>query len=200
MVKRSQGFTLIELIVVVAVMMAVTLAVATGVNNIRGASAQAEAGKVATAVRYLYNLAVVTGRNQRMVIDLDTRTWWGEGQTSDDPCQGFLLPGDKEDEGTDEQMKKSGGFEASKTTLLQKNVLDKGVKFAGVLTSHDDQPLEKGQAFINFFPNGTTEHALIQLNADDDWNTVEVFALQGTAKVHSGKVEFDELKRDKEER
>lgn len=198
--KHSRGFTLIELIVVVAVMMAVTLAVATGVNNIRGASAQAEAGKVATAVRYLYNLAVVSGRNQRLVIDLDTRTWWGEGQTSDDPCQGFLLPGENSDEGTDEQLKKTGGFEASKTTLLQKNELDKGVKFAGVLTSHDDQPVEKGQAFINFFPNGTTEHALIQLNADDDWNTVEVFALQGTAKVHPGKVEFDELKRDKEER
>lgn len=198
--QRSRGFTLIELIVVVAVMMAVTLAVATGINNIRGASAQAEAGKVATAVRYLYNLAVVSGRNQRLVIDLDTRTWWGEGQTSDDPCQGFMLPGENQDEGTDEQLKKSGGFEASKTTLLQKNELDKGVKFAGVLTSHDDQPVEKGQAYINFFPNGTTEHALIQFNAEDDWNTVEVFALQGTAKVHAGKVEFDELKRDKEER
>lgn len=195
--KASRGFTLIELVVVVTIILVVTAAVATGVNNIRGASVQSEAGKVATAVRYLYNLAVVSGRNQRLVIDLDKRAWWGEGQTTDDPCQSFLLPGDS-DEGTDEAAQKTGGFEASKTSLLQKNELDKGVKFAGVQTSHDDAPLEKGQAYINFFPNGTTEHALIQVVGDDEWMTVEVMALQGTAKLYSEKIEFDVLRREKE--
>lgn len=201
--RRERGFTLIELIVVVVIILLVTAAVATGVNRIRGASVQAEAGKVTAAVRYLFNLAVVSGRNQRLVIDLDARTWWGEEQTSNDPCESFLLPGEaeEEDEGDPKAPKAlhSGGFEASKSQLLQKTELDKGVKFAGVFTTHDDAPLEKGMAYINFFPNGTTEHALVQLTGDDDWATVEVHALQGTATLHNDKVEFDTLGRDQKD-
>ncbi|MSP91042.1 MAG: prepilin-type N-terminal cleavage/methylation domain-containing protein, partial [Myxococcales bacterium] len=81
----APGFTLIELMVVVLLVALVTAAVVVGVGNLRGASVQAEAGKVAVAVRYLYNLSVLTGRAHRLVIDVDAGAWWGEEQTSADP-------------------------------------------------------------------------------------------------------------------
>lgn len=205
-IRRSQlGFTLIELVAVVAIIAVVTAAVAAGVQNVRGASVQAEAGKLAAAVRYLYNLAVVSGRNQRLVIDLDSHSWWAEEQASSDPCEAFLLPGDEPDEpedgkeGPDGQRVAKGGFEATKSQLLQKTALEKGITFAGAMTSHDNQPLEKGQAYVYFFPNGTTEQALIQLmGREDDYMTVEVMALQGAARIHNDKVELDSLAREKE--
>lgn len=196
------GFTLIELVMAIVIIGVVTAAVATGVQNVRGASVQAEAGKIAAAVRYLYNLAVVSGRNQRLVIDLDNRTWWAEEQASADPCEAFLLPGqdaDEPEEGTDGQRVGRGGFEVTKSQLLQKTELDKGILFGGVMTSHDSQPVEKGQAYVYFFPNGTTEHALVQVRGnEDDWMTVEVMALQGAAKVHPDKVELDTIAKEKE--
>lgn len=197
----SLGFTLIELVMAIVIIGVVTAAVATGVQNVRGASVQAESGKLAAAVRYLYNLAVVSGRNQRLVIDLDARTWWAEEQASADPCEAFLLPGQDAEEAEDgtDQRPGRGGFEMTTSQLLQKTELDKGIFFGGVMTSHDTQPVEKGQAYVYFFPNGTTEHALVQIRGnEDDWMTVEVMALQGTAKVHPDKVELDTIAKEKE--
>lgn len=204
---KKPGFTLIELVAAIVIMLIVTMAVATGVKNIRGASASAEAGKIAVAARYLYNLAVVSGHNQRLVIDIEARSWWGEEQTSDDPCEAFLLPGkddvdepagkgkgDPKDPGKPTNV---GGFEPSKSTLLQKTEMDKGITFSGVLTTHQNQVVEKGQAFIYFFPNGTTEHALIQVKADDnDKTTVEISAMQGTAKIRGDDLDLNDLLRE----
>lgn len=195
--SHQRGFTLIELLVVVVVMMAVTAAVITGVGNIRGASLQAEAGKLSTAVRYLYNLTVLSGRAHRLVIDLDSRSYWGEEQTSSDPCEAFLLPGEGDDEdgkpaGKDGEEQTQSGFSASNSRLLAKYTLDQGIKIQGVMTSHQVQPTEKGQAYVYFFPNGTTESAVVHLEGDqDDVMTVEVLALQGSAKIHKEKHELE---------
>lgn len=212
--RNSRGFTLIELIVVVAVMAVITAAVVTGVGNVRGASVQSETGKIGVAVRYLYNLTVLSGKVHRLVFDLDKRMYWGEEQTTDDPCQQFLLP-DGEDEaakkpkkkakkgakGEDEAPKLDGGFTETKSKLLAKYTLDTGISIAGVMTSHHNEPLKKGTAYLYFFPNGTTENALIWVKGDGeaeteddaDVMTVEVKALQGSAKLHNEKVPFEKI-------
>jgi len=200
----QKGFTLIELVVVVVVIGAVTAAVIAGVGNIRGASVQAEAGKLAIAVRYLYNLSVLSGRNHRLVIDLDTATYWGEEQTSSDPCESFLLPGQDDSdakaggkEGKGEDATRNSGFQPSGSKLLAKYQLDKGLKFSGVMTSHQSELAEKGQAFVYFFPNGTTENAVVYVEGDkDDVMSIEVMALQGTAKVHNDKLALDAFGKD----
>lgn len=204
MPRRSppcSGFTLIEVMVVVVIMAVVTVAVAVGVGNIRGASVQSESGKLAIAVRYLYNLSVLSGHNHRLVIDMDTATYWAEEQTSADPCESFLLPGDDDDANPRGKKDKTeanapgpqnSGFQTTTSQLLAKHTLDKGLKLAGVMTSHQTQLQETGQAYVYFFPNGTTENALLYVEGDpEDVMTVEVLALQGTAKVHEDKVDWN---------
>lgn len=215
--RNSRGFTLIELIVVVAVMAVITMAVVTGVGNVRGASVQSETGKIAVAVRYLYNLTVLSGKVHRLAFDLDKRMYWGEEQTSDDPCQQFLLPGEGDDEEArkarkkpkktgkggklaEEPAKMDAGFTPTKSRLLDKYTLDAGISIAGVMTSHQNEPLKKGPAYLYFFPNGTTENALIWVKGDGaaedddaDVMTVEVKALQGAAKLHNEKVPFEKI-------
>jgi hypothetical protein len=70
------------------------------------------------------------------------------------------------------------------------------------MTSHQNEPLKKGMAYLYFFPNGSTENALIWVKgdgdaADDDSDvmTVEVKALQGAAKLHNEKVPFERIDR-----
>lgn len=213
--RDSRGFTLIELVVVVAVMAVITVAVVTGVGNVRGASVQSETGKIAVAVRYTYNLTVLSGKVHRLVFDLDAGSYWGEEQTSDDPCKQFLLPGE-DDENQSRKPKKQkkgkngkpieeeqtgdGGFTPLKSRLLAKYKLDPGVKIAGLMTSHQNEPLKKGQAYLYFFPNGTTENALIWVKGegaaeDDDADvmTIEVKALQGAAVIHNEKLPLERV-------
>lgn len=208
--KTQRGFTLIELVATMAIIAIVTAAVATGINNIRGASASAEAGKIAVAVRYLYNLAVISGKNQRLVIDFEARAWWGEAQNTEDPCEAFLLPGKDEPDDANKAAKtgdaaaagerpmpNSGGFEPSKSLLLQRTELDKGIGFKAVMTSHQTEPSKSGVAYVYFFPNGTTEHAMVQVKADDDdITTVEVDAMQGTAKIRGEDIDLDDIARE----
>ena len=218
--RNQRGFTLIELIVVVAVMAVITGAVVTGVGNVRGASVQSETSKIGVAVRYLYNLTVLSGKVHRLAFDLDKRMYWGEEQTSDDPCQQFLLPGEGDEEEAKKAAKKKpkkgkngkpieeepakldGGFTETKSRLLAKYTMDPGISIAGVMTSHQNEPLKKGMAYLYFFPNGSTENALIWVKgdgdaADDDSDvmTVEVKALQGAAKLHNEKVPFERIDR-----
>jgi len=210
---RARGFTLIELMVVLVIIAVVTAAVVTGIGSLRGASTSTEANKLTVAVRYLYNLSVISGKTHRLVIDLDSRTYWGEEEASSDPCEAFLLPGEGGEAKPSKSAKSGKGGKASKngsgeagaanqgnfkqaeSALVRKYELDRGTVLTDVMTSHQPNPTEKGQAFIYFFPNGSTENALIHL-ADrggdaDDAMTVEVKSLQGSATVHKSRLEWD---------
>ena len=86
------------------------------------------------------------------------------------------------------------GFQPSESRLLAKYTLDKGLSFAGVMTSHQADLAENGQAYVYFFPNGTTENAVIYVEGDeDDVMSVEVMAMQGTARVHNDKLSLDDF-------
>ncbi len=199
--RGDAGFTLIELVVVMVVMAVVTVTVVIGIGNIRGANVDTEAGQLAAAVRYLYNLSVLNGRNYRLIVDLDSHAWWGEAQDSRDPCKQFLLPGEGEEEGREVDEDDEGNapppaaFGAAKSALLQKRELPKGIAFVGAMTSHQSDIERKGQVHLNFFPNGSVEAGFVLIgDSDDDSDvvTVEVLPLQGTARVYNGELTVDD--------
>ena len=181
----------------------VTTAVAIGIGNIRGASVQSESGKMVAAVRYLYTLSVLNGKNYRLVIDVSEGSYWGEMQNSRDPCQSFMLSAEDEDKDAaakdeDEDGAKPAGaaFGLAKSRLLKKRKLPAGIAFGGVMTSHQSELSVDGKAHVNFFPNGTAEAAMLYIqDADDDEDvmTVEVLSLQGSARVYDNKLSLDEF-------
>jgi hypothetical protein len=62
------------------------------------------------------------------------------------------------------------------------------VGFYQVYSPHSPDVIDKGFAFVYFFPGGTTEHTYIQISDFDEdeatINTVEIHPLNGHAKVH----------------
>jgi len=80
--RRQAGFTLLEIIVVL-VIMAVAVAVV-GVNmagSSEGAELRAAARGLASGFRYARSEAIVTGREQVLIVDTDARRYW----LTDDP-------------------------------------------------------------------------------------------------------------------
>lgn len=66
-------------------------------------------------------------------------------------------------------------------------------QFLRVFTPHDPDPREEGRAYIYFFPNGTAEHAFIQLSdGDERIYTIEVHPLTGKSRFYNEEVEPEE--------
>ena len=75
------GFTLLELIVVMVILaLAAALALPNGERTRRGLTLQATALDLASSLKNTRSEAIQSNREQKLVIDLAGRRFWGEGQ------------------------------------------------------------------------------------------------------------------------
>mgnify|MGYP001822252961 CR=1 FL=1 len=71
--------------------------------------------------------------------------------------------------------------------------LEGSTEFVVAYTPHEPVPREDGKAYIYFFPNGVTEHSIVQLSdGDDRIYSLEVHPLNGRALIHNELVEPEE--------
>ena len=70
----------------------------------------------------------------------------------------------------------------------KKRKFEGDIGFVQVFSPHSPDVIDKGFAFIYYFPGGTTEHTFIQVSDFDEdeptINTVEIHPLNGRAKIH----------------
>jgi general secretion pathway protein H len=197
------GFTIIELLATLVIIVVIVVGVTVAISNIQRADLPAQGGKIAAAVRYLYNLSVINNQSYRLVIDLETGEYWGEELPAESPCDVFLVetegakqpnmrsstkPRKKKDDDEEEEAPRAA-FSQVKDNLLTKRTLENKITFTGVITSHHTELQEEGTAEINFFPSGYVEKAYIYLGYGDERITVETRSLLGTAVMHRKKLE-----------
>ena len=94
----AQGFTLIEVMIVLVIVALITVVTVTGLRSLFKTDLRATATRMAGSIRYLFDRASTTGRVHRLVLDFDNGKYWAE--VSDDQ---FILGSGKE---TDETRKK----------------------------------------------------------------------------------------------
>lgn len=214
------GYTLLELAAVIAVVLIASFVVIAGVRSIRAASMTTSTARLAAAVRYLHDLAVLNNRPYRMVFDLNDNAYWGELADAPDGCSSALLASEEEMRygiPEDELPRRGSGGAGSqeftpppreeateggepvksafrpKDNLLKKKALPNGIEFSGVMTSHQEEVTEEGQAEVFFFPAGYVEKAHIYVVKDDDIYTVETLPLKGIAVVHPEELDPREI-------
>lgn len=186
--------TLIELVVVLAIVAIMFIVGAVGISAIRGADVDATASVVAGAMTYVSSLAVHENKTYRLVLDMDQKAYWVEHVDTEDPCARFLP--DEVDVGLDpeneptptpregEAAEPAVAFAQTRGDLL-KGRFEPGTNVAAILTSHHDQVQEGGRAAVYFYPNGYAERALIWVggsssDAQSGWDrevTVELHSL-----------------------
>ena len=88
---RQAGLTLIEIMVVVAILALVAGSAAVGLNSVGKANLRGTAMQLGAAVRYCYDRSITTNAYYRLVLDLDQNSYWAE--KSDEK---MLLRRDKE--------------------------------------------------------------------------------------------------------
>jgi prepilin-type N-terminal cleavage/methylation domain-containing protein len=111
---RDAGYTLIEMSAVVAIALVLILAGIATLQSVRKADISTSAQRLSASVRYLYDLAVVTNRPYRLVVDLASGAYWGEPADPGQGCGAALLPSDEERRfGTGDEEGGEGGGAAT---------------------------------------------------------------------------------------
>jgi general secretion pathway protein H len=191
--RAHSGFTLIEILVVLAIVGLLAALSIRGLRSLARSDLRASVSHMSGAIRYLFDRASTTGKYHRLVIDLDQGKYWAE--VSDDQ---FYLPRDPETETSQKKLAqlearldekeaqrkemaeasgdidmtkvlpmdfrpKRARFGAFKETAL-KPVTLKNTEVMDVFTPRMADPITKGRAYIYFFPLGQTEPAIVHLS------------------------------------
>lgn len=213
--RRVAGFTLLELMLVSALLVLVLGAAVYGLRDVTAAHARAEAYRVSASVRYLFERSVTDGVVYRLVFDLDEGKMTAERYDDTSGC-GATLPLEAavetrfkdlarkakerekkareraEEEGTAPPTEGSyGGYE---DFVIKPRELPKTVSFAKVATLSNPEPKEEGQIAIHFFPHGYVERAMVVVaSADEQVYSIVTEPFRGAARVLTKEVDRREV-------
>jgi general secretion pathway protein H len=200
---QPRGFTLIEVLITVAVIGVMALAAAPAVNSFTGANARSSAAEIAGAYRYLFDTAALRHQTCRMVLDMDHQEWWAEctqagpGNRRGQPVMG------KDGVAEDDDAERARGFsdepDAEKRRFLSrarfaefkdrqvgKRRLKGGAAFEKIWTPRQRDPQTKGKAYVYFYPQGQGDRAQIPVADGGNAYTVVTQPLTGRARVVTG--------------
>jgi hypothetical protein len=114
-------------------------------------------------VRSVRNDAILLNLIHRLAINFDDQTWWIENQKKfsllEDPDTK-----DKKKKKKDEPTDDSNFLYTAKYTK-EPIKMPSGVVFSGVMTERDGL-INKGIAYVHFFPNGFSDQAILYLNKE----------------------------------
>jgi len=217
----QRGLTLVELLIVIALIAVLGGTVLMGPGMLEGSRLKSAATLIVSGVRLGLARASTTGRPTRLAFDLDNaKLTLEEADTSvllrehtKDASSGSAAATDLEKKAQTESDRILQGPHAPKATFRAvpgfnsspdesgpARSLGNGVQFISVQTEHDDDPRSTGRAYLYFFPGGTTERASVQLKrrGDDTGMTVSISGLTGRAKIERGRVDLPAPRSDGE--
>ena len=198
--RVAGGFTLIELLVVVAVVAILAAASAPAVASLSGANARRAAGEMAGAMRWLFDTAALRHTTCRLALDLDHGAFWAEcaeatearrapalGGPADEEVLADRFPGERSAE-VRRLLARTPFGEFSDRTVKRRE-LPGGASLAEVWTPARERPVDKGMAYVHFFPRGEAEAARVTLADGNHAYTVTLEPLTGRARVAAGRPE-----------
>jgi prepilin-type N-terminal cleavage/methylation domain-containing protein len=157
------GFTLIEIMAVVLILLLIAAVVIPRVSLIASQAAIDDAKKLAAAIDFTREKAIALGRAHRVVLDLDHAQYWIEAQPPPAPAPAILAWAELDELPLFAPRTDSREFGA--LPGVQPTPLDGNVRIAAV--EADSSEAVEGLAQIAFEPDGATSAARVWLNAGD---------------------------------
>lgn len=179
-----------------------------GLDAVTGARMHSAAGRLSASMRALYSEAAFSGRTCRLVFNLDERSYWAEcangaariSSQKEESRQGRRYVDEKKLEAEADrlaELSKDNPIEAkleAKTPYAalagtEKVTLPDGVGFESVWVQHQPERYVSGDAYLYYFPQGNTEHAIVVIKRNNDELSIESSPLTGHVVLSDGVVE-----------
>jgi general secretion pathway protein H len=204
---HARGFTLVELLIVVAVMGLMAALVGPGLGSVTGANARQSAGELAGSMRALFDTAALRHATCRMVLDLGERAWWAEcapGRTGiardpeRTPDRPALTDAELEERFPEERdadvrrLLAGTKFGVYEDRLVKKRELPGRTAFGEVRVEGRRGAITEGLAYVYFFPGGQAQRAYVPVVDGDNVYTIVLEPFTGRARVVAGPVEVRE--------
>jgi general secretion pathway protein H len=212
--RTNGGFTLIEVIMVVAIIAVVVTGATFGLGAITRTRLRSAAFKVTSAARFAYTRSLTQGTTTRLHFDFEKNTMaieetatpvtlaTAEDLESDtgDAVDPWELAKSRLEEPLS-PIEPSSPFgpitNASGKVLRRYTAKPVGddISIHALITPHDLEPRTEGEGSVYFFPGGVAEQAVIQLSdSSETVYSVEIHPLTGNARIHNFAYEpLDEL-------
>lgn len=213
--RGERGFTLVEAMITVGILVLAAAVVIPSLGQASRAELRSTAGKVAGTIRATYDSAALGGRSYRLAFDLDQQVVRVESdQSSVASADGALGLAQMMLAGGQAPVTESGGIDEvppprELLALFGEAVDEEGasglaqfqnadhdlelpddVRLMSVWVEGMSQPADKGTVYLQFFPHGYTDRALVHLTEEGGAIfTVKVSALTGTPEVTDSYVE-----------
>jgi type II secretory pathway pseudopilin PulG len=228
MTRTRTGMTVLELMIVLAIIAGAAVLVRSGFRLITKADLVENSSELAAILKRTDQLATEHAEMHRIVFDLDKQSYVVE------VCQGAAGLVRNEAVRPDEETKKRAleqgklklqGLPTDVTTQTdpEENVrhalavagqhisdrtcrpatdsisgdatgkgwaralrANKGIKFKDIYIQHRDDPVTKGQVALYFWPDGSSEKAVIELTDGDETFSVLIYGLSGRVELKDG--------------
>jgi len=199
------GFTLIEVILVVAIIAVVVTGASFGVGALTRTRLRSASFKVMSAAQYAYNRSITHGTTTRLQFDFEKNTMAVEETETpvtianyeqlESDTGGAVDPWEIARARIEKPLERAPARISTFspiTTLSGKPIkryqpqpIGDGIVIHALLTPRDSQPRTAGEAGAYFFPGGVTEHTVIQLkDASETIYSVEIHPLTGEGRIH----------------
>lgn len=195
--SRHHGFTLVEVMVVVAILAVMIAAIAPrlggGNYKIKGV-----VRKLGVLSREIRNNAKLRNATYRLVIEMNQDGDKREDLYWVEYASGTVLGGQADEELNDDDDVKTPSVRSFQpdTRLMKKpEKLPSGMKFSKVEIASAKKPFTEGRVYLYYLPQGYVEENVIQISYGDDlkW-TLAVQPLTGKVDVVSDHIDLAKLR------
>jgi general secretion pathway protein H len=203
--SKTSGFTLIEMMVVVAIIAGMAVISMPYLNN-RSPGTKKFLREFTVLSRELHTRAKLNGVIYRLVIDMPEQI---SGASEQEPHKfwvevgnaKFIMSADDEDN-AQKRLKESDkdkqadpkGYSVDNTIIKEKKELPSELRFDRVELARVKEPITRGRAFIHYLPQGLVDEAAIHIKGDrgQTW-TVSIHPLTGKAELISKSVSLKDM-------
>jgi len=165
--RPAWGFSLVEVLIVIALVALVTAVGIPAFNSAFRTSKESFARKMAVMLREARDRAMLNDKLVRLRIDLDKQEYWMEEAPSNYMLRKEAPRGLSERDKEERAKQEGSAFRQLKELTAEKVPMPNGLKITEVITPREKDPVREGQTDVYFFANGNADGVSIHFEDDE---------------------------------